>query len=186
MTTTLQQAIIDVQAGKYVEIDIAMAYDVICQTQSLGNEWNVFLENAPSVILHTQFAPCISINEIREYVVHELSMPTHDDETAPLPERVKAIFDSAAIFLQRYDIEIPGTTGSIFINRTPTEFNFDRARVIIMFVLEIFGQVARGIKFTASNQIPEVTVTIRGMEKFYDINILFGINDEAWVGFDFR
>jgi hypothetical protein len=182
---TLQQAISEVQAGKYVDLDIATAYDVICTTQSLGTDWNIFLEYAPNAVLHAEFRPCISVSELRDYVLRELEKPTHGEDL-PLPDRVRDIFDSAAIYLQRYDIKVGGTKGKIFIWRTPTEINFDRARAVILFVLEFFRQAAKGEKFVASSLNPEVIVTIRGMEKFYDIKIQSGINNEAWVGFDFR
>lgn len=182
----MQQVISDVQAGKYVELDISTAYNVICDTQSLGTDWNVFLENAPSAVLHAEFSPCISVSDLREYVLRELETPSHGGENLPLPERVGKIFDSAVIYLQRYDIEVEGTKGKVFIWRTPTESNFDRARAIVLFILEFFQQAAKGNVCVAKSPISEVTVTIRGMEKFFDVNIRSGINNEAWAGFDFR
>jgi len=182
----MQQRISDVQAGKYVDLDISTAYDVICKTQSLGSDWNVFLENAPSAVLHTEFSPCISVRDLREYVLHKLEEPPHKGGGQPLPDRVGKIFDSAAIYLQKYDIEVKGTKGKVFIWRTPTQSDFDRARAVALFVLEFFQQAAKGGVYTANSLVSEVTVTIRGMEKFFDINIQSGVNHEAWVGFDFR
>lgn len=182
----MQQIISDVQAGKYVDLDISTSYDVICKTQSLGTDWNVFLENAPSAVLHTEFRPCISVGDLREYVLHELEKPTDEGKALSLPDRLGTIFDSAVIYLQRYDIEVEGTKGKVFIWRTPTESSFDRARAVVLFVLEFFQQAAKGNVCVAKSPISEVTVTIRGMEKFFDVNIRSGINNEAWVGFDFR
>jgi hypothetical protein len=180
------QAIADVQAGKYVDMDIQTAYEVICKTQSLGSDWNIFLHNAPSAVLHTEFNPCINIGNIREYVLRELKMPTHEDKELPLQNRIEKIFDSAMIYLQQYDIEIDGTKGKIFIHRTPTECDFDRARAVLLFVLEFFLQASKGDLYTATLPNSAVTITIRGLEKFFEINIKSGINEEAWIGFDFR
>ena len=103
-----------------------------------------------------------------------------------MPERVGRIFDSASIYLQRYDIKIKGTKATVFIWRTPTEVDFDRARAVILFVLEFFSQAAKSRTVAANSPSSQVTVTVRGMKKFFDINIGAGINKEAWVGFDFR
>lgn len=184
--SAIQQAIADVKAGKYVDLDIPSAYEVICKTQSLGTDWNFFLFNAASAVLHTEFSPCISVADLREYVLHELEEPNNEGDEPQLPDRVRRIFDSAAIYLQRYDIEVEGTKGKVFIWRTPTESNFDRARAVVLFVLEAFQQAEKGDSYVANIPVSEVTMTIRGTEKFFDINIKPGINNEAWVGFDFR
>lgn len=181
--TILQKAISDVQAGKFADLDIATAYDVICQTQLLGTDWNVFLEHASNAVLNTEFRPCIGISDLRDYVLHELEMP---EEETSLSNRVIGGFDSAAIYLQKYEIEVEGAKGKISIWRTPTKNDFDRARTVILFVLEFFRQAEKGEKFVATVPNPEITITIRGMEKFYDINIQSGINKEAWIAFDFR
>jgi len=182
----MMQAILDVQAGKDIDLDLPTAYEVICKTQSLGSDWNVFLQNAPNAVLLTKFSPCISVKDLREYVLHELEMPTHKGQLLPLPNRVGNIFDSAMTYLQRYDIEIAGTKGKIFIYRTPTESDFDRARAAVLFVLEFFQQASKGELYSATSPVSEVTVTVRGLEKFFDVKIKSGINNEAWVGFDFR
>lgn len=180
------QAISDVQAGKYVDLDVPTACEVICKTQSLGSDWNIFLQNAPSAVLHTEFNPCICVIGLREYIIHELEKPAHEGEELPLTDRVRRAFDSAMIYLQRYDIEVEGAKGKIFIWRTPTEADFDRARAVVLFVLDFFQQASMGDVYAASSHASEITMTIRGMERFFDINIKSGINTEAWVGFDFR
>lgn len=182
----MMQAILNVQAGKYVELDLPTAYEVICQTQSLGTDFDVFLQNAPSVILHTVFNPCISVKDVREFVLHELEMPPDHGKDLPLSSRLGNIFDAAMTYLQRYDIEIAGTKGKIFIWRTPTESDFDRARAAVLFALEFFQQASKGELYSATSLASEVSITVRGLEKFFDINIKSGINDAAWVGFDFR
>ena len=182
----MKQVISNVQAGKYVDLDLPTAYKVICKTQSLGSDWNVFLQNAPNAVLHTEFSPCISVKDLREYVLSELERPTHEGEELPLPNRVGNIFDSAMTYLQRYDIEIAGTKGEIFIWRTPTESDFDRARAVVLFALEFLQQASKGELYSATSPVSEVTITIRGLEKFFDVKIKSGINNEAWVGFDFR
>ncbi|TSA56923.1 MAG: hypothetical protein D4R39_03295 [Methylophilaceae bacterium] len=181
--TTLQKTISDVQAGEYVDLDIATAYDVICQTQLLGTDWNVFLDHAPNAVLNTEFRPRIDIRDLRGYVLRELKKP-EDEE--PVLDRVICGIDSVAIYLQKYEIEVEGTKGKISIWRTPTKTDFDRARAVILFVLEFFRQAQKGEKFVATVPNPEITMTIRSMEKFYDINIQSGINKEAWIAFDFR
>jgi hypothetical protein len=184
--TFIQQSVAEVQAGKYVRLDIPTAYEVICKTQSLGPEWNVFLRNAANAVLHTEFCPCISVNDLKQYVLRELEKPPNEDEELPLRDRMSKIFDSAKIYLQRYTIKVEGTKGEIFIYRTPTATDFDRARAVVLFVLEFFQQAAKGESYMANTPVSEVDVTLRGMEKFFDINIKSGINSAAWVGIDFR
>ena len=187
--SAIQQAIADVKAGNYVDLDLPSAYEVICKTQSLGADWDIFLHNAPSAVLHTEFNPCISLADLCDYVIRELKITNHEvtnhEGEEPL-DRIRGIFNSAAIYLQRYDIKVDGSKGRIFIWRTPTERDFDRARAVTLFTLELFQQAARGDSYVANTSVSEVTMTIRGMEKFFDINIKSGINSEAWVGFDFR
>lgn len=182
----MEQVISNLRSGKYIDFDVAAAYDVIELTQSLGEDWDLFLEHAPGAVLHTEFRPSISVAEFRDYVLHELQKPDSAGQDATLADRVRDGFDSAAIYLQQYDIEVKGTKGKVFIYRTPTEADFDRARAAILFVLELFRQAAKGEEFVANSAKPEVTITVRGMEKFYDIKIQTWINSEAWVGFDFR
>ena len=182
----MEQVISNLRSGKYIDFDVAAAYDVISLTQSLGDDWDAFLEHAPSAVLHTEFQPRISVAELRDYVIHELEKPDSAGQDATVVDRVKNGFDSAAIYLQQYDIEVKGAKGKVFIYRTPTEADFDRARAAILFVLESFRQATKGEEFVANSAKPEVTITVRGMEKFYDIKIQSGINSEAWVGFDFR
>ena len=182
----MEQVISNLRSGKYIDFDVAAAYDVISLTQSLGDDWNVFLEHASSAVLHTEFQPHIKVEALRDYVLHDLEKPDSAGQDATLADRVRSRFDSAALYLQQYDIEVKGTKGKVFIYRTPTEAEFDRARTAILFVLELFRQATKGEEFVANSAKPEVTITVRGMEKFYDIKIQSGINSEAWVGFDFR
>jgi len=182
----MEQVISNLRSGKYIDFDVAAAYDVISLTQSLGDDWDAFLEHAPSAVLHAEYQPRISVAELRDYVLHELEKPASAGQDATLADRVRNGFDSAAIYLQQYDIEVNGSKGKVFIYRTPTEADFDRARVAILFVLELFRQARNGEEFVANSAKPEVTITVRGMENFYDIKIQSGINSEAWVGFDFR
>ncbi len=182
----MQQAIAKVQANKHVELDILTAYHVICQTQLLGNDWNVFLDNASNAILNVKFDPCIPLNDLRSYVLHELEMPVRDEDHQTLPDRVSGIFHNAAIYLQRYDIKIDGTKGQVFIYRTPTQSDFDKARSVVVLILELFRHAAGNTANSVNINSEELTITVRGMEKFFDVNIKVGINDRAWVGFDFR
>jgi hypothetical protein len=178
----MKKIISDVQSGQHVELDLATALEVICKTQSLGADWDAFLENASHAVLESEFYACISLAEVRDYVSRELEKPSD----LPTTRRVTASFDSAAIYLQRYDIDVTGTKGRIFIYRTPTKINFDRARAVILFVLEFFKQQTKNGNAATVKPNFDVTMNIRGMEKFYDVQIGSGINDEAWVGFDFR
>lgn len=181
-----QQSIIDIHAGKYVEMDIATAYEVICKTQSLGTDWDIFLENAPKAVLHTAFQPCINIRQLRDFVLRELERPTPREENLPLADRISNSFDLASIYLQRYNIKVRESKGCVFICRTPTENDFDRARSVILYVLESFRLLAKGEKIVTNSQTPDVTMTVRGVELFFDIEIHSGIHKKAWVGFDFR
>jgi len=51
----LNDAINEIKKGKYVNLEVPAAYHAIVATQDLGNDWSIFLENAPTAILCSQF-----------------------------------------------------------------------------------------------------------------------------------
>ena len=213
-TISIEKIRSDLRAGKYVDTDLATAFRLIFRRESEGDEVSrtnpaiskenaapkhapnvierisdrdrdTFLENGPCAVLETEFSPCIGSDNLFEHIRQELGERAPECGV-PLVRRLDEILRSAAIYLQRYDIEVPGSKGRIFIYRTPSKNNFDRARSAVLFVLEFFRQAAEGDVYVAVGDIYGVTMTIRGMENFFDINIKSGLNTEAWIGFDFR
>ena len=53
----LKDAITEIGNGHYVDLEVPAAYHAIVATQNLGSDWGVFLENAPTAILCSQFQP---------------------------------------------------------------------------------------------------------------------------------
>lgn len=177
-------AISQVLQGENVELDLATASTVIKQTQSLGTDWETFLAGAPDAILKTTFSPCISVAALREHVKRELDRPEQQGDQKR--DRIDDAFDSALIYLQQYDIPVLGSSASIFIYRTPTEAYFNRARAILIFVIEFLRQIDKSDNVTQFMYSDEVTLVIRGTDKFFDVEVKVGLNEEAWIGFDFR
>lgn len=171
--------------GDYVDVDISLADGVIRATQGLGNDWDTFLKNAPEAVLHSSFEPCINSMQLRRYILEDLAQDTGNKDDS-LADRISKLFESASIYLQKYEINVEGTKGKVMIWRTPSSRDFDRARVAILYALECLQQIANGAAIIASSPNPEVTMHIRGLEKFFDIDIESGINEEAWIAFDFR
>lgn len=77
--------------------------------------------------------------------------------------------------LSSWDISVNG--GSVFIYRTKTSKEFERALTGVISVLEAMIN---------DRDIDGVSVRIRGNERFYDIRGLSGIGSGAWVGLDRR
>ena len=73
--------------------------------------------------------------------------------------------DMAEIYLQKYNINIKGSNGQIFIWRTPSKNHFDLAKSIILEVLENFIKARDGV----ANTNGEGMVQVRGIQKFFDI-----------------
>ncbi len=91
---------------------------------------------------------------------------------------MRHLVDHCEIYAQRYDIAIIAPKSNIFIWMTPTQQDFEIAKNKISELLNSFQEVPLRV-------VEDVTIMIRGKEKFIDIKIK-NINDRAWVGFDFR
>lgn len=77
---------------------------------------------------------------------------------------------------QRESIQIKGG-GEVFIFRTGNETMFRKAQ---SGVVEVLSAIQQG------KDLQGVTITIRGTERFFDINGLSGVGGNAWIGFDLR
>lgn len=93
------------------------------------------------------------------------------------------MLEHCKVYGQRKDIQVEGTKAHPFIFRTPDAKDFDKARAVLVLILEMFRRL--GNSLNDSHNIPGVIMTIWKDEKFFDIKIE-GINDRAWCGFDFR
>jgi hypothetical protein len=177
----LNQAINEINNGGYVDLEVPAAYHAIIATQNLGNDWPVFLENAPVAILRSQFQP-LTFNDVEEYIASELRHP-RPDQNQPVDALIGEMLEHCKVFGQRRDIPVEGTNAHPFIFRTPNANDFDKARAVLVLILELFRRFGDGLN--DSHNLPGVTMTIRKDEKFFDVKI-DGINDRAWCGFDFR
>lgn len=179
--TNLQDGITKVQNGEYVDFEVPAAYHAIIATQNLGNDWNVFLENAPSAILCSQFQALI-FNDVEEYITHELQHP-RPDQNQDCADLIRDMLEHCEVYGQRRDISVEGTNAHPFIFRTPTAVEFNKARAVLVLILELFRRVRMNLN--DGHNLPGITMTVRKDEKFFDVNI-DSINDRAWCGFDFR
>jgi len=177
----IQDAINEINNGKYVDLEVPAAYHAIVATQNLGNDWDVFLGNAPSAILCSQFQPLI-FDDVEEYITHELRHP-RPNQNQPVPNLIGEMLEHCKVYGQRKDIQVEGTKAHPFIFRTPDANNFNKARAVFLLILELFRRL--GGSLNDSHNLPGVIMTIRKDEKFFDVKIE-GINDRAWCGFDFR
>jgi hypothetical protein len=177
----LQDAIREITNGQYVDIEVPAAYHAIIATQNLGNDWDVFLENAPSAILCSQFKP-LTFDDVEEYITQELRQ-FQPNQNQAMPDLIIEMLDHCRIYGQRKDIPVQGTKAHPFIYRTPDANEFNKARSVLVVILELFRRY--GNNLNDSHNIPGVSMTIRKDEKFFDVKIE-NINDHAWCGFDFR
>lgn len=177
----LQDAVNEIRNGKYVELEVPAAYHAIVATQNLGDDWGVFLENAPAAILCSQFKP-LTFDDVQEYITNQLRHP-RPDQNQPANELIKEMLEDCKVYGQRKDIPVEGTNAHVFIFRTPDANDFDKARAVLVLILELFRRL--GNSLNDSHNLPGVTIMIRKDEKFFDVKI-DDINDRAWCGFDFR
>ena len=178
----INQKISDIQSGKLVEFNIQDAYELINKTQGLGDVFDKFLDGASDTVKNVEFQP-VQIKDTREYLVHHFKMEKVKRRKANIPVQINHAMDMAEIYLQKYNINIKGTNGQIFIWRTPSKKDFDLAKSIILEVLENFIKVRDG---AASNN-GEGMVQVRGIQKFFDIKTgNNALNSAAWIGIDFR
>jgi len=177
----LQDAINEIRNGQYVDIEVPAAYHAIIATQNLGNDWDIFLRNAPAAILCSQFQS-LTFDDVENYITHEMRHP-HPEQNQPVTELIGEMLEHCKVYGQRKDIQVEGTKAHPFIFRTPDADDFNKARAVLVLILELFRRF--GNNLNDSHNIPGATMTIRKDEKFFDVKIE-GINDRAWCGFDFR
>jgi hypothetical protein len=177
----LQDAVNEIRNGKYVDLEVPAAYHAIVATQNLGDDWGVFLENAPAAILCSQFKP-LTFDDVQEYITNELRHP-RPDQNQPANELITEMLEHCKVYRQRNDIPVEGTNAHPFIFRTPNANDFDKARAVLLLILELFRRL--GGNLNDNHNLPGVIMTIRKDEKFFDVKIE-GVNDRAWCGFDFR
>ena len=177
----LQDALNEIQNGKYVDLEVPAAFHAIVATQNLGNDWDSFLKNAPAAILCSQFQP-LTFDDVEEYITHELRHP-QPNQNQPANDLITEMLEHCKIYGQRRDIPVEGTNAHPFIFRTPNANDFNKARAVLVLILELFRRL--GNNLNDSHNLPGVIMTIRKDEKFFDVKIN-GINDRAWCGFDFR
>lgn len=165
------------EQDKYVTMDSTTAFEVMKTIVSV-EQLNIFIDNALNEIEGANFIP-LNFEQIREYIEHEFERLQSRNEKDFDINEMRHLVDDCEIYAQRYDIAINHPKSNIFIRRTPSQQDFEIAKNKILDLLESFRQ--------GENQenIDDVTIMIRGKEKFIDIKIE-NINDRAWVGFDFR
>jgi hypothetical protein len=165
------------EQDKYVTMDSRTAFEVM-KTILTVEQLNIFIDNALNEMEGINFIP-LNFEQIREYIEHEFEMLQRRNEQGFDINAMRHLVDNCEIYAQRYDIAINNPISNIFIWRTPTQQDFAIAKSKISELLARFRQ--------GENQqnVEDVTLMIRGKEKFIDIKIE-NINDKAWVGFDFR
>ncbi len=165
------------EQDKYVTMDSRTAFEAM-KTILTVEQLNIFIDNALNEIEGANFMP-LNFEQIREFVEHEFEMLQRRNEQDFDINEMRHLFDACEIYAQRYDMAINNPKSNIFIQRTPSQQDFEIAKNKISELLTSFRQ--------GENQqnVDDVTIMIRGKEKFIDIKIE-NINDRAWVGFDFR
>jgi hypothetical protein len=163
--------------GKYVTMDSITALEAIKTILTIG-QLKEFITNALQALENITFS-LLNFDQTREYIEHEFQMPRQPNGQNFGINEMRLLFDHCEIYAQRYDIPISNPKSNIFIQRTRTQKDFDIAKGKIVELLKSFqkGENVQNIK--------DITVMIRGNDKFMDIEIE-NINDRAWVGFDFR
>jgi len=179
----LTSIIADIRAGKSVVVELGMAHAIVQATQSLGSDWDVFLKNAPRAVQRARFKPPTA-RRIGNYLLAEMQKPNRQGLTQS--DRMTRLLEDAEIYLVRHEIKVEGSKGEVFIWRTPTEKDFEVARAAVLQTLEVLAQTAQPSTCGTKGTSTGVSLMIRGLERFFDLKISSRINQEAWVGFDFR
>lgn len=179
--SNLQDGVVKLDNGEYVDFEVPAAYHAIKATQSLGNDWNVFLEKASAAILKSVHEP-LSFKNGKENLDYEL-FDKYINQPNFNTDDINGTLDSYSSLAQRLRIDIEGTKAQPFIFRTPNADEFDKARTSLILIVELFKRI--GDNLTDTHNIQGVTMTIREDSKFFDVKI-DEINDRAWCGFDCR
>lgn len=167
-----------------MRLDLLTAHAVIRATQDLGEAWGRFLDEAPRAVLHARYQPPL-LPAMRHEIVHKILALGEGGLNCHLAEEVENICDFAAIYSQRNEIKLPQCAAQILFWRLPTEEEFDRARMAMLFALEFFRMAETGLPCSEWRD-RGITLTVRGQERIFDLHMdNIGVNDRALVGFDF-
>lgn len=173
----LQEVIELVEQGKYVTMDSNTSMEAI-KTILTDEQLNDFIDNALNGLEDLNFIP-LNFEQIREYIEREFEVLQRKKEHDFDIEEMRRLVDSCEIYAQRYEIALSNPKSNIFIWRTPTQQDFEIAKDKVS---ELLNSFKHGVNY---QNVEDVTIMIRGKEKFIDIKIE-NINNRAWVGFDFR
>ena len=81
----LQAGIDQIRQGEYVDFEVPAAYHAIIETQDLGNDWNVFINNALTALLNAMFEK-LSFDDVKDYIEHENELPRRKRTGYPFEE----------------------------------------------------------------------------------------------------
>ena len=114
---TLEDGINEIRNGQYVDFTVPAAYHAIVSTQDLGNDWDVFLENATSAILCSQFQP-LTFDDVEAHIANELRHP-RPNQHQPALDLIEEMLEHCKVYGQRRDIPVEGTEARAFIEVLP-------------------------------------------------------------------
>ena len=133
-----------VSNGEYVKLDINLAFNVIVNTQDLGDDLKQFVLSGAEATRTVRFKE-LNILDARDYVLHDVSMEmeAYRKDRITLSDLERS-FNHARIYAQRYDIKVPQTVGKVFIWRTPTQRDFERAQEVVVSIIDYFRKRLKG------------------------------------------
>ncbi len=107
-----------------------------------------------------------------------------DDLRAFVESALIAVESSADYFMDGEQDDISAVGGRVFIWRTGTFSVFESARKAVAEVLHTIRDSYLGV--AKRSNAPAVRITIRGLDRFFDVKGLAGVRGRTWIGFDLR
>ena len=100
-----------------------------------------------------------------------------EDEMTRFVNSALHVLSQSGSFSHEEEWDIVARGGRVFIYRTRDEDEFERA---LAGVNEVLGAVLE------RQDVDGISIQIRGMQRFYDIQGIPGVSGRAWIGFDLR
>lgn len=110
----LQAGIDQIRQGEYVDFEVPAAYHAIIETQDLGNDWNVFINNALTALLNAMFEK-LSFDDVKDYIEHEIQHPPHNQNQFA-PADITNMLDDCEVYGQRRDIKVKRTGAPFYLS----------------------------------------------------------------------
>lgn len=174
-TNDIEDVLSLLEKDKYITLNVENTRQVILKKKMNENELNLFIDSGLEALKELKFKP-LEFDIIKEHIEIHLQNIDRNERNSFNINSMRKLVDNCEIYGQNYNIIISDLPACIFMMRTPTEIEFNKAKIKISEILNYF-------KTPDKKKVENVTMTVRGTGRTIDIEAS-DLNTEAWLGFE--